>query len=892
MTESRRGAARLHALLVRLLPRELRREYESEMLAAFLELLGEARRSGRAAAARLWLREVLDVTATAALARLRPERYALASPLLPRTPRRVEPMNDLWQDFRFALRGVGRERTAALGTVAILAIGIGVNTAAFSVLSAALLKPLPFPDADRLVLVWAHDPESPEEPTTTVSPLAYLEWRERAAAFTDLAAQNLAFPLVDAGDVSERVLAGVVTPNYFDVMGVAPALGRGFRPEDAAPGGGDVVILSHGFWQRRFAGNGSAIGSQLRINGRPRTVVGVLGAGYRHPDPHRPLEEAQFWLPIDFDRSTATTGGFLRVFGRLAPGVDRGAAQVEMSRIAAVLRDSDPLAHAAAEAHVVSMRAWFFDGVRPALLTVMASAAVVLLIVCANVANLVLVRGQRRRREFALRTALGARWPSLLRLLLVEALVLTAPGALLGLLAVRLGWSPLTSAARTFVSNLAVIEPDARVVAFTAGLGVLTALLFGLIPLGSARRAEPGAVLAEESGRGSAAGRATRIRSGLVIGEVALALVLMVCAGLMSRSLSQLASVPPGFETRDGAMVELVLPQERYPDGSPVLGFVSRLEAELRAFPGIGEVGVVDDPPIVGGDNTRRLDLPSDPFPPESLPSVEFRRVTPGYFTALSIPVRGGRAFTEEDAGGVAVVNESAAARFWPGRDPVGEGVVLGADTLVVVGVVADVRDDGSRHPAVPEVNVPFAALPTRAVTLTAAALDSDVDVAGAVRAVVGRLDPNVAIAATRTLDEVVGATLRLERAAAALAAALSVTGALLAGIGIYGVLAYAVSARTREIGIRAALGARAGDLTRLVVGDSMRLALLGVVFGALLAFPATGLLGSLLFGVGRLDPASFLTAAGAVAAVALLATWLPARRAARVSPVEALRDD
>ena len=901
-------AARLHALLVRLLPRTLREEYGSEIRETFLALLADARARGPLAILALWVREAGHVLRVAASARLDPGAWGLAAPDRPLTPHpsttRGDLVNDLWQDLRFALRTVGRERTASLAMVAILAIGIGANTAVFSVLSGALLRPLPFPDEERLVLVWAHDAGSPDEPTTTVSPVDYLEWRERATSFSDLAAQNLAFPVVEAGEVSERVLAGVVTPNYFAVMGVAPALGTGFREEDATPAGGDAVILSWGFWQRRFGGDPGALGRDLRVNGRARTVVGVMPAGYRHPDPHRPLDEAEFWLPIGFDRASATTGGFLRVFGRLAPGVELAGAQSEMSAIARALREVDPLTHGSGDAHVVSLRSWFFDGVRPALVVLMAAAGVVLLIVCANVANLVMVRGQRRRREFAVRIALGAGWPRLLRLLVVEAFVITVPGALLGLLAVRLGWSPLVRTAGSFVSNLAVIEPDARVLGFTAGLSVITALAFGLLPLRGAARSEPRATLAEEGGRGSAGSRARRLRSLLVVGEVALALVLVVSAGLLGRTLSALGSVSPGFGTREGAMVDLVLPQDRYPDAQEVRGWVARVEAELAAAPGVGAVGVVDDPPIVGGDNSRGLDLPASPFPPDALPSVEFRRVSPGYFAALGLPIVRGRAFSEADERGVAVVNETAARRFWGERDPLGATVVMGPDTLSVVGVMADLRDAGYRRPAAPEVNVPFRASPSRALTVvlsgaqgvrdrtSAVGRDGAADLIGAVRSVVGGLDPNVAVASARSLDEVISAPIRMERTAATLAAILSLTAALLAGIGVYGVLAYTVSARKREIGIRTALGAKAGDVTRLVVGDSLRLALVGVLLGALLALPATGLLGSLLFGVGRLDPPSFLAAAGTMVAVALLATWLPARRAARVSPLEALREE
>jgi putative ABC transport system permease protein len=879
----------LHRLLCRLLPEALRTEHAREMHDTFRSLLAEVGPSGRIEVLRLWAREIRHLLVIAASARLRPGRWAAASPL-PIPSRRADLMNDLRQDLRFAFRTLIKERAATATIVLILALGIGANTAVFTVLDAALLRPLPYPEADRLVLVWAQRAAS-EDPTTTVSPIAFLEWRERAGSFTDVAAQNLMFPVVQAEEGSERVLAGIVTANYFGVMGVAPALGRDFRPEDAEAGVGDVVVLGHGFWVRRFGGDPDVLGLEMRIDGRPRTIVGVMPAWYRHPDPHRPLDEAQFWLPVDFDRATASTGGFLRVFGRLRPGVTAEAAESEMRDIARALREGDPVTHWSDGAVVVSIRDWFFTSVRPALVVVMAAAALVLLIVCANTANLVMVRGQRRRREFAVRTALGASRSRLARLLLVESLLVSSIGALLGLGVLAMTRGGLEAVAGAAVSNLAVIQVDVRVLFFMALVTTGTAASFGLLPIRDVARSDVRGVLADEGGRGSGGRAAQRLRSTLVVAEVALAVVLVVAAALLARSVAMLGTVPPGFTAREGIMVDLVLPQAGYSEPGNVVAFVQRLEAELEALPGIDAVGAVDDPPIVGGDHSRSLDLPARPFPVTDLPSVDYRRVTPGYFDALGIVAERGRLLTETDAAGVALVSETGATRFWQGGDAVGQTMVVGGDTLAVVGVTADIPDDGYRRAPDPEVTVAFSPQPSLALALVVRA-GPVVDAAAAVRSTVSRLDPNVAVGTVRTLADVIAAPIRTERTAARLAGLFSALATLLAGMGVYGVLAYAVSARTREIGIRTAMGARTSDVVVLVLGGSLRLGVVGVVLGALLALPATRVLGSLLFGVGSADPVSFVGAAAAMLAVSLVATWLPARRAARVSPVDALRQD
>jgi putative ABC transport system permease protein len=883
----------LHRFLLRVLPEPLHAEHGREMEETFRSMLRDARASGRIEVLRLWVRELRHLLAVASAARLRRDAWRAPSPSLPHTSSRAELMNDLRQDLRFAFRVLIKERTAAASIVLILALGIGANTAVFAVVDAALLRPLPYPEADRLVLVWAQRAAS-DDPTTTVSPAAFLEWRERARSFTDLAAQNLMFPVIQTGDGSERVLAGIVTPSYFGLMGVTPALGRDFRPEDAQAGVGDVVVLGHGLWVRSFAGDPGVLGREIRIDGRARTIVGVMPAGYRHPDPHRPLDEAQLWLPVAFDRANAGTGGFLRVFGRLRPGVTVDAAEREMRDIARSLRGADPVTHWSDGAMVVPLRDWFFTSVRPALIVVMAAAALVLLIVCANIANLVMVRGQRRRREFAVRTALGANRGRLARLLLVESLLLTSLGALVGLGVLAITRGGLEAVAGSAVSNLAVIRVDARVLLFMALLTAATAASFGLLPLRDVARWDVRAVLAEEGGRGSGGGAAQRLRSTLVVAEVALAVVLVVAAGLLARSVAMLGAVPPGFEAREGVMIDLVLPQAGYSAPGSVVAFVRRVEAELEALPGIEAVGTVDDPPIVGGDHSRSFDLPARPFPETDLPSVDYRQVTPGYFDALGIVAVRGRLLTDADARGVTLVSETAASRFWNDREVVGQTVVVGGDTLAVVGVTADIPDDGYRRPPDPEVTLPFAPRPSRALTLIVrAGLEAEAAAAAAAaRSTVSRLDPNVAVGTVRTLADVISAPMRTERTAARLAGLFSALATLLAGMGVYGVLAYAVSARTREIGIRTAMGARTGDVVGLVLGDSLRLGVAGVALGALLALPATRVLGSLLFGVGSADPVSFLGAGVTMLMVSLVATWLPARRAARVSPVDALRRD
>ncbi|MBX6365430.1 MAG: ABC transporter permease [Gemmatimonadetes bacterium] len=807
-------------------------------------------------------------------------------------------METLLTDLRFALRQLGRSRGFTLVVLAMLAVGIGANTTVFSVVNALLLRPLPYPQSERLVQVsGAYEGRGDN---FSVSYPNAVDWGA-APSLEGLGMLLEEDYSLRGGDRPERVRSAAVSANLFRVLGVSPVLGRGFTAAEDAPGGERVAVLGYGLWQRRFGGDPAVLGRTVMLSGRPYTVVGVMPRGFAFPDPDR-----EVYTPL---RASATTwprsdGGLMAV-ARLKPGVTLERAQAELDAISRRLAAAYPATNADLTGKLKPLREGLYGGaeVSTILLTLLAAVALVLLIACANVANLLLARGAAREREIAVRTALGAGRGRLLRLLLTESLVLALVGGALGVGLALLGTRLFAAAIPAEFGLPREFRIDGVVLAFTLGVSLLTGVLFGLLPTLRASRTELTSTL-REGGRGASAGvRRGRLRALLVVSEVTLAVVLLVSAGLMVRSLTRLLATDPGFDTR-GTLTLRVALDARYATREQTLGFQRQVLERLRALPGAAAAGAVDWVPLGGTNNFNDFRIEGRaPGPrPEN---AGFVVITPGYLEAMAIPLVRGRAFDERDtraAPGVVLVNQTFARKYWPDENPLGKRIVLAfeeSDTAsyarMVVGVVRDSRYAGLDQPPRPEMYVPFAQLPynNTAMTLVVRTMRDPAPLTAAAQQAVWAVDAAQPVYDIHTMAERVHRSVGVV-IARVLAVALAVFGAValaLAAIGLYGVVSYGVAQRTHEIGVRTALGATRGDVVRLVLQQGLAPVALGILTGVTGAAELTRLLRSLLHGVSPNDPVTFVAVPVVLGAVALLATWLPARRAAGVEPVVALYD-
>jgi len=779
-------------------------------------------------------------------------------------------MRGLLFDAKFALRNVLRAPTFAVTVTFTVALGITACAAIFAVVNAVLLRPLPYESPNELVMIWEVDRHGLSgEPGTewTVSPANYVAWRDRAQAFDDIAAFNYWVPTLSGDGPAEPILGSVVTPNILNVLGVTPALGSGFGPEHAVPGGERVVIIAHGLWQRRFGGDPTIIGRTIRLNGTAHTVIGVMPEGYRHPEP-RHLAAAEIWRPIAWSDPASQFGRHLRTVARLKLDVSLEAGKAEMAAIMRQLELDYPAEDAGWGVAVRPLREQLFGDVRGPLLLLLGAAGFVLLIVCANVANLVLARGHSRRRELAIRASLGSGRGRLLRGLLVENVLLTGAGSAIGLLAVWGGLDTLRAVQTRYISSVADIRVDATVIVFTAALALLTGVLFGLLP----------------------------VFQSLVVTELVFATVLAVGAGLMARSFAALVSVPTGFASSRVLTFDLVLPAEPYETPQSRRAYYEELLARLRGLPGVRGAGQVSDLPFTTENrflDARRMD---DPRPPDQWSMVEYRKVGPGYFEALGIALLSGRDFDPTDGVGEGdvpvIVNRALAARWWPERQAIGERfhVAEYPELVRVVGVVADILDDGYDGAVEPRFYVPYSYNPSRYTAAVLAAAVHPTSLIPAIRSEAAALEPEAPVTSFRLLDDMVAESVADERIALTLASAFSLLALLLAAVGIYGLMAYAVGQRRREIGIRGALGAKPADIMRLVMGQSARLTISGTAVGLGLSLPLGRLLSAFLFRIGPTDLVALGIAPLVLASAALLAAYVPAARATRIQPVEALR--
>jgi putative ABC transport system permease protein len=807
----------------------------------------------------------------------------------------------LSQDLRYALRTLVRWPGFTAVVVLTLAFGIGGNAAIFSVVNAVLLRPLPYADPDRLVFVFGTptDGDSAKVGRSSSYP-DFSDFRARTHSFGQLAAFSIQQTTVTGKAFEPAIVSGApITANLFPTLGVTPLLGRLFAADDDRPGAPRVAILSNEFWQQRFNGNPNAVGASISVNGTPTTIVGVMRPRYTFPG------ATAIWYPAAESNDPRTRGQHsYGVIGRLSRGVTREQANRDVAAVARQLEAEYPALNAKRSARVESMAEGIVGNVRPQLLVLLGSVVLVLLIVCVNVANLFLARAAARAREVAVRTALGAGRTRLARQFLTESVVVTAIGSVLGLVVAYWGSKLLVSKAPQSIPRASEIGIDANVVLFLLGLSVVTAAIFGVLPALQMSRGMPIASL-REGGRGTRGGLARRgLRQALVVSEVALAVVLVVGASLLVKSFWKMQRVDPGFVPDRMLVVQIQLPQSRYggyADGERVRAFYRDLSERLAARPEVQSVAVAMQHPLAPGW-TSSFTIDGREHPPAGQePESSIRPVTPGYFRAVGAKLLRGREIEASDgvgAPGVVVINEAFAKLHFPNENPIGKRILRSSwwkgmpDSYEVVGLVADERFNGVRAAPDPATYFSLAQFTFNDNWVLVRTKQDPKAFVPTLRRIVWGVDRDLPLENIRTMDQLLGESVADSRFNTVLLSLFAVVALLLAAIGIYGVLAYMVAQRTSEIGIRMALGARRSAVLRLVVGNGLTLALVGVAIGGAVSLVATRVLERLVFGVSTTDPGVFAFVAVVLTAVAATAAAVPALRASRVDPIVALRSE
>jgi putative ABC transport system permease protein len=798
-------------------------------------------------------------------------------------------MRAIFDDLRFGTRLLLRSPGFTAVAVAALAIGIGANTAVFSVVNTLLIQRLPYGEPERLAVVWEHNIPR-DRKNNVVSPGNFIHWREMNRVFDDMAAVSLTLnvTLTGHGEPAELPVQ-LVTASFFPVVGVQPARGRAFTADEDRPQS-RVVVISDRLWRTRLGSDPDILNRAITLAGNSYTVVGIMPPGFSFLD-----KTVELWLPIGFPAEARTPRGrWLATVAKLKPGVSFEQAQTDMTRVAAELTKQFPDFNTGWTARVVPLREQFAGDVRPALIVLFGAVGFVLLIACANVANLLLARATARQRELAVRAALGAGRGRILRQLVVESFLLAAVGGAAGL---ALGWWAIqllrTGAAdRLPVPRLESVTIDGTVLAFTLAASVLSGFVFGLIPAFTAS----GSRLTEslkEGGRTGSASRGKHARAAFVVVEVALALVLLVGAGLLIRSFARLMDVDAGFDTSQTVTMRVSLPQPQYPEPAQRVQFFNRLFERIDALPGVQSAGAVSFLPLAGLGAATRYEVVGQEAPPLGQePVADVRVVSNDYFQSLGIPLLRGRLFDDRqpaDAQNRIIINETLARRHWPNEDPIGKRVKVSWNDNredEIIGVVGDVRltDLESATTYWPYARNPYT---TMTLTVRTASMSSTVP---SIRAILRELDPNLALADVRTMDDVVSQSVAQRRLMMNMLAIFAAAALILAAVGIYGVIAYNVTQRTQEIGIRVALGATRSDVLRMVVGQAAWLAIAGILAGAFAAYLLTKSMAGLLFEISPFDPATVAAVALVLLSVALVASYVPGRRATRVDPVVALR--
>ena len=823
-------------------------------------------------------------------------------------------METFTQDLRFAARTLLKRPAFTFIAVLTLALGIGANTAIFSVVDSVLLAPLPFRNTDRLMVIWASNPELAAKvglpDKLPVSPGAFYDWKE-AKSFEKMAlvrAERLS--LTGEGE-PELIVATGVSGELFQVLGTPPLLGRALLPEDDAPTGKPAsVVLSHALWQRRFGGDPKVVGRVIRLDGNPLTVVGVMPASFEFPRGGELPRGFGFaarpdvWRPLAFGpelRRHRGNRGQVAI-GLLKPGVTEAVAQAEMDSISDRVEREHPDSDKGWRSRVDPLPAQLVGDVKPALVILLSAVGLVLLIACVNVANLLLAQAAARQKEIAVRTALGAGRGRMVRQLLTESVLLSFLGAALGLLFAYWGLQAFALWIPEEVPVARALSLDLRVLGFTLLVALVTGALAGLTPAFQMTRPDLAESLRDGTRAGSGTSRGGRTRGALVVLETAVAVLLVVGAGLLIRSFARLTAVDPGFRTEGVLSLQVLLPEAKYPDDPQQSAFTARALERLRALPGVTAAGMVSNLPMSGEENIEGLEIEGRPKPkPAEIPLADFRRASPGYFDTMGIRRVRGRLIEERDvekAPLVAVIDETLARAYWPGEDPIGKRFRFGGfgqtdePWRTVVGIVGNVRHSGLHVDPRPQLYIPQAQLGSGSQYFVLRTEGDPKRLIKDARSAVFAVDRDQPVAEILTLEQVVAESMAGRQFNMVLLGVFAALALVLAAVGIYGITSYSVAQRTREMGLRMALGAQPGTVLRMVLREAGALALAGLVAGLVLAFAATRLMASLLFGVPANDPATFASVAAALALVSLFAAYLPGRRATRVDPMAAFRAD
>jgi putative ABC transport system permease protein len=836
-------------------------------------------------------------------------------------PRRLE--EEMFQDLRYGLRMLRQRPGFTLVAVMALALGIGANTAIFSVVNAVLLRPLPFAEPDRLVMVWKTDQQGDYSQVS----LPYLDFddlRKQCQICESVGAWNsytyTRFALT--GDSQpEQVQYAVISASMFSVLGVKPILGRAFLPEEDELGAARVAIIGHGLWQRRWSADANLIGQSVALNGRSHVVVGIMPPGFVFP---RFPQDAEVWVPLSGDpfpgRRFSPGTRYLNVLARLKAGATIAQAQVEMDGIARRIEQRDPQFNRGKGLSPTTLHHQVTGHLQRPLFVLLGAVGFVLLIACANVANLLLARASARQKEIAVRLSLGAtRW-RLVRQLLTEGVMLALLGGAFGLLLAQ--WSlrlfsiiPYNAASYFIPYNIPgdQLTIDWQVLGFTFALSLLAGVIFGLAPALHGSKPDINAALKSAGPLSGAGSSRQRTRSLLVAAEIALSLMLLVGAGLMIKSFLHLQEVDPGFSPERVLTADINLPPAKYPDGQKVTVFHDQVLERLAAVPGVEAAGLISSLPLSGTNADTTVFIEGQPVPePSDRPRTHPRTISPDYFRAMGVRMVEGRAFTEHDharAPRVAIINETMARRFWPASPAIGKRIALDYEAMKffrdrppeldlaagmreIVGIVRDVKHEGLETGPQPEMYIPDRQLPEREMNLVLRASADPASLAAAMRSAVHAVDPDQPVANIKLMSQLFADSVAKPRFNYLLLTIFATIALLLSATGVYGVMAYAVEQRTREMGIRLALGAQPNDVLRLVIRQGMRSVLAGVALGLAGAFALSRVMASLLFEVRATDPATFIVVAGLLVTVSLLACYVPARRATKVDPVIALRDE